>query len=105
MYGGSDFSSVKIDGCRPGKKVWSISWVLDDKKSLRSASCFRHVECYKPKNKEITSGRVITRTLRFGDGEELELELVHDTQEGSRKNYSLPLALIVLMVLGITCAV
>lgn len=47
----------------------------------------------------------ITRTLRFGDGEELELKLVHDAQEESRKNYSLPLALIVLMVLGITCAV
>lgn len=37
----------------------------------------------------------ITRTLRFGDGEELELKLVHDAQEESRKNYSLPLALIV----------
>ncbi|CAN6708967.1 unnamed protein product [Malus baccata var. baccata] len=84
------FSSKEIGVCRPGEKSWSIFSMLDDRKGsplrLLFSSCGMLYVLVK--NNEIENEGVITRMLRFGDGDELQLKLVYDKKEESRKNSS-----------------
>ncbi|XP_050160988.1 uncharacterized protein LOC126634520 [Malus sylvestris] len=82
------FSSMEIGVCRPGEKSWSIFPMLDctiesplDILFTSSGMLYVLVENY-----EIKNGGVVTRTLCFEDGDELELKLVYDKKEKSRKD-------------------
>lgn len=83
------FSSKEIGVCRPGKNSWSISLMSDD--SNDSLLCLLFSSCgmlYALIDNNAKSGRVITRTLRFGDGDNLELKLVSDIKGKPREYYS-----------------
>ncbi|RXI05770.1 hypothetical protein DVH24_017812 [Malus domestica] len=83
------FSSKEIGVCRPGKNSWSFSPMSDN--SNDSLLCLLFSSCgilYALIDNNAKSGRVITRTLRFGDGNDLELKLVYDIKGKQREYYS-----------------